>query len=67
VEGVPSGVAYLECTFASWMIAKHDAYFREYLTGELCRMFLLRGSMHEPRKRKQVARGEGSALFTMNA
>jgi hypothetical protein len=65
MEGVPSGVAYLECAFPSWRIAKQGAYFREYLAGELCRMSVLRGSMHEPCKRKQVARGEGSALLTM--
>ena len=67
MEGVPSGVAYLECAFPLMEDTKHGACFREYLTGELCRMSVLRGSMHEPCKRKQVARGKRSALFTMNA
>jgi hypothetical protein len=51
--------------FPSLRIAKHGAYFRKYLTGKLCRMSLLRGSMHEPCMRKQVAHGEGSTSFTV--
>src|SRR5215208_6196554 len=67
MEGVPSGVVYLECAFTLWRIAKHGAYFREYLTGELCRMSLLRGSVHKPCKRERVAYGEGPTLFTVCA
>ena len=42
MEGVPSGVSYLQCLFPHMGGAKHSWCFREHLSGEVRRIPILR-------------------------
>jgi hypothetical protein len=62
MEGVSSGVVYLQCLFPHMGAAKHSCCFREHLTGELLRIYLLKLS-EKPREclwRSLTDRREGS-------
>jgi len=46
MEGVSSGVVYLECLFPHKGVAKHSRWFLQHLTGELRRMPKRRSSQN---------------------
>jgi hypothetical protein len=58
MEGVPSGVLYLQCPFPTWGVAKHSCCFREHLTGEVRRISLLGPSVSRDRLRSDLRIGD---------